>query len=77
MLTVKSDDVAGREQMYESIIKGRNALEAGMPVSFDVLVQEVRGLGMDLRLEKAQRRLGRRGAECRKAIRLRDRHRQC
>jgi DNA-directed RNA polymerase subunit beta len=58
MMTVKSDDVAGRTMMYESIIKGRNSLEAGTPVSFDVLVQEVRGLGMNLRLEKAQKELG-------------------
>jgi DNA-directed RNA polymerase subunit beta len=58
MMTVKSDDAAGRTLMYESIIKGRNCLEAGIPVSFDVLVQEVRGLGMNLRLEKAQRETG-------------------
>ncbi|MGO8705685.1 MAG: DNA-directed RNA polymerase subunit beta [Candidatus Brocadiia bacterium] len=58
MMTVKSDDTAGRTLMYESIIKGRNCLEAGTPVSFDVLVQEVRGLGMNLRLEKAQREIG-------------------
>jgi DNA-directed RNA polymerase subunit beta len=58
MMTVKSDDIAGRMLMYESIIKGRNSLEAGTPVSFDVLVQEVRGLGMNLRLEKAQREIG-------------------
>jgi DNA-directed RNA polymerase subunit beta len=58
MMTVKSDDTAGRTLMYESIIKGRNCLEAGTPVSFDVLVQEVRGLGMNLRLEKAQKEIG-------------------
>ena len=58
MMTVKSDDTAGRTMMYESIIKGRNTLEAGTPVSFDVLVQEVRGLGMNLRLEKAQKEMG-------------------
>ena len=58
MMTVKSDDIAGRTLMYESIIKGRNSLEAGTPVSFDVLVQEVRGLGMNLRLEKAQKEMG-------------------
>ena len=58
MMTVKSDDIAGRTLMYESIVKGRNCLEAGTPVSFDVLVQEVRGLGMNLRLEKAQREIG-------------------
>jgi DNA-directed RNA polymerase subunit beta len=58
MMTVKSDDIAGRTLMYESIIKGRNSLEAGTPVSFDVLVQEVRGLGLNLRLEKAQKEMG-------------------
>ena len=58
MMTVKSDDTAGRTLMYESIIKGRNCLEAGTPVSFDVLIQEVRGLGMNLRLEKAQKEIG-------------------
>ena len=52
MLTVKSDDVEGRGAMYESIIKGRNVLRAGMPVSVDVLVREMRGLGLNLQLEK-------------------------
>ena len=53
MLTVKSDDVDGRGFMYESVIKGRNVLEAGTPISFDVLVREMRGLGVNLRLAKA------------------------
>jgi len=52
MMTVKSDDIEGRGRMYESIIKGRPLLDAGGPVSVDVLVQEVRGLCLNLRLEK-------------------------
>jgi len=55
MLTVKSDAVESRSRMYESIIKGVNLLEAGMPLSFDVLVQEVRGLGLNLRLLRGDR----------------------
>ena len=53
MLTVKSDDVDGRGRMYEAIIKRKNVLEVGTPVSFDVLVQEMRGLGLNLRLTRA------------------------
>ena len=52
MMTAKSDDVDGRARMYEAIIKGRNLLEAGTPVSFDVLVQEMRGLGLNLEMMK-------------------------
>jgi DNA-directed RNA polymerase subunit beta' len=45
MLTVKSDDVNGRTKVYESIVKGEHAIEAGMPESFNVLVKEIRSLG--------------------------------
>lgn len=53
LLTVKSDDVEGRTKIYESMVKGENTLEAGTPASFDVLTNEIRGLGLNLRLEKA------------------------
>ncbi len=56
MLTVKSDDVEGRTKIYESMVKGQNRLEAGTPLSFDVLCNEIRGLGLNIQLEK--RRLG-------------------
>ena len=56
MLTVKSDDVEGRTKIYESMVKGRNSLEAGTPLSFDVLCNEIRGLGLNIQLEK--KRLG-------------------
>ena len=52
MLTVKSDDVEGRTKIYESMVKGHNSLEAGTPVSFDVLCSELRGLGLNIQLEK-------------------------
>ena len=52
MLTVKSDDVNGRTKVYESIVKGEHAIEAGMPESFNVLVKEIRSLGIDMELEK-------------------------
>jgi DNA-directed RNA polymerase subunit beta len=52
MLTVKSDDVAGRTRIYESIVKGENILEAGTPESFNVLVKEMQGLCLDVRTEK-------------------------
>ena len=52
MLTVKSDDVEGRTKIYESMVKGHNVLEAGTPVSFDVLCNELRGLGLNVQLEK-------------------------
>jgi DNA-directed RNA polymerase subunit beta len=55
MLTVKSDDVDGRTKIYESMVKGENALEAGTPVSFDVLVHEIKGLALNLELEKKRR----------------------
>jgi len=52
LLTVKSDDVEGRTKIYESMVKGTNSLEAGTPVSFDVLCNEIRGLGLNMQLEK-------------------------
>ena len=52
LLTVKSDDVEGRTKIYESMVKGTNTLEAGTPVSFDVLCNELRGLGLNIQLEK-------------------------
>jgi DNA-directed RNA polymerase subunit beta len=52
LLTVKSDDVEGRTKIYESMVKGTNTLEAGMPVAFDVLCNELKGLGMNVTLEK-------------------------
>ena len=54
MLTVKSDDVAGRTKVYESIVKGEDNFEAGVPESFNVLVKEVRGLGLNMELLTAQ-----------------------
>ena len=54
LLTVKSDDVLGRTRIYESIVKGENALHPGTPESFNVLVKELQGLGLDVRLEKEQ-----------------------
>ena len=53
-LTVKSDDVDGRMKIYEAMVKGENILEAGTPVSFDVLCNEIRGLAINIELEKAQ-----------------------
>ena len=53
MLTVKSDDVQGRTKVYESIVKGEHAIEAGMPESFNVLVKEIRSLGIDIEMERS------------------------
>ena len=50
LLTVKSDDVQGRTRIYESIVKGDNSLEAGTPESFNVLIKEMQGLGLDVRV---------------------------
>ncbi|MBM3902158.1 MAG: DNA-directed RNA polymerase subunit beta [Verrucomicrobia bacterium] len=50
LLTVKSDDVQGRTRIYESIVKGDNTLEAGIPESFNVLVKEMQSLGLDVRV---------------------------
>ena len=52
MLTVKSDDVAGRTKVYENIVKGEHKIEAGMPESFNVLVKEIRSLGLDIDLDR-------------------------
>ena len=52
LLTVKSDDVEGRTKIYESMVMGRNTLEAGTPVSFDVLCNEIKGLCLNIQLEK-------------------------
>ncbi|MDD5347127.1 MAG: DNA-directed RNA polymerase subunit beta, partial [Candidatus Omnitrophica bacterium] len=54
MLTVKSDDVAGRQRIYEAIVKGEQRLTHGTPESFNVLVKELQGLGLDFRMEKAK-----------------------
>ena len=52
MLTVKSDDVSGRTRVYENIVKGDHVIDAGMPESFNVLVKEIRSLGIDIDLER-------------------------
>ncbi|MCL2119454.1 MAG: DNA-directed RNA polymerase subunit beta, partial [Planctomycetaceae bacterium] len=52
LLTVKSDDVEGRTKIYESMVKGENTLEAGTPASFDVLTNEIRGLALNMDLQK-------------------------
>jgi DNA-directed RNA polymerase subunit beta len=54
MLTVKSDDVAGRTKVYESVVKGEDNFEAGVPESFNVLVKEVRGRGLNMELLDAE-----------------------
>lgn len=53
-LTVKSDDVAGRTRMYESIVKGENILEPGIPESFNVLVKELQGLGLNVEMIESE-----------------------
>ena len=53
MLTVKSDDVTGRAKVYENMVKGEHAIDAGMPESFNVLVKEIRSLGIDIDLERS------------------------
>ena len=52
MLTVKSDDVAGRTKMYKNIVDGDHRMDPGMPESFNVLVKEIRSLGIDIELEQ-------------------------
>ncbi len=54
LLTVKSDDVEGRTKIYEAMVKGENTLEAGTPASFDVLTNEIRGLALNMQLEKSR-----------------------
>ena len=56
MLTVKSDDVGGRTKVYEFIVRGDDAFEAGIPESFNVLVKEMRSLGLNVELENSDRR---------------------
>ena len=52
MLTVKSDDVQGRTKMYKNIVDGTHEMDAGMPESFNVLVKEIRSLGINVELEQ-------------------------
>lgn len=52
MLTVKSDDVAGRVRIYESIVRGNQSFEAGIPESFNVIVKELKSLGLNIQLER-------------------------
>ena len=54
MLTVKSDDVAGRTKVYEAIVRGDDAFEAGIPESFNVLVKEMRALGLNVELVNSE-----------------------
>jgi DNA-directed RNA polymerase subunit beta len=54
LLTVKSDDVQGRTRIYESIVKGENVLEAGMPESFNVLMKEMQSLALDIRVNRTK-----------------------
>ncbi len=53
MLTVKSDDVAGRTKVYEAIVRGDDSFEAGIPESFNVLVKEIRALGLNVELQQS------------------------
>ena len=55
MLTVKSDDVAGRTKVYEAIVRGDDAFESGIPESFNVLVKEMRSLGLNVELTSAKK----------------------
>ena len=55
MLTVKSDDVAGRTKVYESIVRGDDTFESGIPESFNVLVKEMRSLGLNVELTSAKK----------------------
>ena len=51
ILTVKSDDIAGRTRMYEAIVKGENVLDSGCPESFNVLIKELQGLGLNFQVK--------------------------
>ena len=53
ILTIKSDDVAGRTKVYESIVKGDNNFESGTPESFNVMVKELRSLGLNLEFKES------------------------
>jgi DNA-directed RNA polymerase subunit beta len=50
ILTVKSDDVAGRTKVYETIVKGDDSFESGVPESFNVLIKEIKALGLNIEL---------------------------
>jgi DNA-directed RNA polymerase subunit beta len=50
LLTVKSDDVMGRSKIYESIVKGENTPDPGIPESFNVLIKEIQALGLDIKI---------------------------
>jgi DNA-directed RNA polymerase subunit beta len=54
MLTVKSDDVAGRTKVYKNIVDGNHEMEAGIPESYNVLTKEIRSLGIDIDFEEAE-----------------------
>ena len=54
MLTVKSDDVAGRTKVYESIVRGDDTFESGIPESFNVLIKEMRSLALNVELTNAE-----------------------
>ena len=69
MLTVKSDDVAGRTKVYEAIVRGDDTFEAGIPESFNVLVKEMRSLGLNVDLHNSKQASGRRAAGSRGVIR--------
>ena len=62
MLTVKSDDVAGRTKVYEAIVRGDDTFEAGIPESFNVLVKEMRSLGLNVDLHNSKQELGHGGS---------------
>ena len=57
MLTVKSDDVAGRTKVYEAIVRGDDSFEAGIPESFNVLIKEMRALGLNVDLANSEESL--------------------
>jgi DNA-directed RNA polymerase subunit beta len=54
ILTVKSDDVRGRSKVYEAIVKGENLPDPGLPESFNVLIRELQGLGLDIDLVNSE-----------------------
>ena len=62
MLTVKSDDVAGRTKVYEAIVRGDDTFESGIPESFNVLVKEMRSLGLNVELAATKKLPGERAA---------------
>ncbi len=67
MLTVKSDDVAGRTKVYEAIVRGDDTFEAGIPESFNVLVKEMRSLGLNVELTNTKQAIAKSGEEDRSA----------